>query len=172
VRIKSVKVDDRRQVFVLRTPQGSYDFPFGKVDPVPTATDPISEIFVDEELASEGFTYRLASGAEGSVLADQVLEYNNDPTYMRDMLLYHLTLEAQRQLGQTSLSRREIIRRLETSPAQFYRLIDQTNYSKSIDKVLGLLQVLGCDVELVVRSCDSKVSSSERPGRPTCGRTG
>lgn len=152
MRIRSVKTDDQRQVFVMRTWRGVYDFPFGKADPAPAATDPVSELFIDEELAREGFTYRLESGAEGSVLADQVLEYNADPSYVRDRLLYQLTLEAQRELQQTNLSMREIIRRLGTSPAQFYRLVDQTNYSKSIDKVLALLQVLGCDVEMVVRS--------------------
>ena len=77
--------------------------------------------------------------------------YNRDPGYMRDQLLYRLTLEAERRLAESPLSRREIIRRLGTSPAQFYRLLDQTNYRKSIDGVLGLLQVLDCDVDLVVR---------------------
>jgi hypothetical protein len=48
--------------------------------------------------------------------------------------------------------RREIIRRLGTSPAQLYRLLDQTNYRKSVDQLLRLLQVLDCDVDLVVRA--------------------
>lgn len=152
MRIEAVRTDDEQQVFIVRTWRGSYTFPFGKSDPAPDRGNPVSELHVDEELALEGFTYRLASGDEGSVLVDQVLDYNRDPTYMRDMLLYRLTLEAQRQLRLTSLSKREIIRRLGTSPAQFYRLIDQTNYRKSIDKVLALLQVLGCDVDLVVHS--------------------
>jgi len=156
VRIESVKQDDAQQVFVVRTWRGSYVFPYGKAVPAPTAMNPLVELYVDEELALEGFTYRLASGDEGSVLVDQVLDFSQDPAYLRNILLYRLTLEAQRQLQETTLSKREIIRRLGTSPAQFYRLIDQTNYSKSIDKVLSLLQVLGCDVELVVRSCDRK----------------
>jgi len=50
------------------------------------------------------------------------------------------------------LSRREIIRRLGTSATQFYRLLDQTNYRKSIDQLLSLLHVLDCDVDLVVRA--------------------
>jgi len=50
------------------------------------------------------------------------------------------------------LSRREIIRWLGTSAAQFYRLLDQTNYRKSIDQLLSLLHVLDCDVDLVVRA--------------------
>ncbi|MBE3088261.1 MAG: helix-turn-helix domain-containing protein, partial [Chloroflexi bacterium] len=68
------------------------------------------------------------------------------------MLLYRLTLEARRRIDETGLSRREIIRRLRTSPAQLYRLLDQTNYAKSIDQLLLLMAVLDCDVDLVVRA--------------------
>jgi hypothetical protein len=31
-------------------------------------------------------------------------------------------------------------------------LIDQTNYTKSVDQLVSLLQVLDCDVDLVVRA--------------------
>ena len=55
------------------------------------------------------------------------------------------------RLEASPLSKREIIRRLGTSPAQFYRLLDTTNYRKSVDKMLALLQVLGCEVEVIVR---------------------
>lgn len=33
----------------------------------------------------------------------------------------------------SALSKREVIRRLRTSAAQFYRLLDQINYRKSVD---------------------------------------
>jgi len=46
----------------------------------------------------------------------------------------------------------EIIRRLGTSATQFYRLMDQTNYRKSVDQLVSLLQILDCDVDLVVRA--------------------
>lgn len=49
------------------------------------------------------------------------------------------------------LSKREIIRRLGTSATQFYRLLDQKNYQKSVDQLLSLLHVLDCDVDLLVR---------------------
>ena len=42
------------------------------------------------------------------------------------------------------------VRRLGTSAAQLYRLLDQTNYRKSVDQVLNLLHVLDCDVDLIV----------------------
>ena len=125
--------------------------PLQQADPPPNPTDPLVELYIDPELAREGFTYVLASGAEGSVMMDHVLDYNEEPGYMRDLLLHNLTCEALDRLETTSLSKREIIRRLGTSPAQFYRLLDPTNYRKSVDKMLALLQVLGCEVEVTVR---------------------
>jgi len=158
VRIESVTADEAQQAFLVRAGRHSYRFPYSEAYPSPDTADPVVEVFVDDELAREGFTYRLASGAAGSVMLDEVLVHCQDPAYLRNILLYRLTLEAQRQLEGTDLSRREIIRRLGTSPAQFYRLIDQTNYTKSIDKLLALLQVLGCGVELVVQPPDRRSS--------------
>jgi predicted XRE-type DNA-binding protein len=151
VKITSVAANNRRHAFVVVTRRGQWPFPYSRTDPVPNPTDPIVELYIDPELAREGFTYVLASGAEGSVMMDHVLDYNEEPGYMRDLLLHNLTCEALDRLETTSLSKREIIRRLGTSPAQFYRLIDPANYRKSVDKMLALLQVLGCEVEVTVR---------------------
>lgn len=151
MRIVSVVANNHKHAFEVDTTRGRMLFPYAKSDPPPTPEDPIVDVCVDEELGGEGLTYRIASGREGSVHVEQVLDYNRDPGYLRDQLLYKLTLEAERRLAATPLSKREIIRRLGTSPAQFYRLLDATNYRKSIDAVVELLQVLDCDVELVVR---------------------
>jgi hypothetical protein len=43
--------------------------------------------------------------------------HNQDPDYLRDLLLYRLTFKAQRAIAATPLSRCEIIRRLRTSTA-------------------------------------------------------
>lgn len=152
MKIRSVKKNNRKHAFEVATWRCKYLLPYVKADPAPTASDPVAEVEVDDELGREGFTYRLVSGREGSVHIDHVLEYNQDPSHMRDLLLYGLTIEAQRRVDASPLSKREIIRRLGTSPAQFYRLLDQTNYQKSLDKVLLLLHVLDCDVDLVVRA--------------------
>jgi hypothetical protein len=66
--------------------------------------------------------------------------------------LYKLTIEAQKRVDQSALSKREIIRRLGTSATQLYRLLDQTNYRKSVDQMLLLLCVLDCVVDLAVRT--------------------
>lgn len=152
MKIRSVTRNNRKKVFEVRTSRKRLVFPFSKAEPLPTLQDPITELFVDKETGREAFTYVLHSGRSGTVHAEQVLEYNQDPTYLRDLLLYRLTLEAQKRIEASPLSKREIVRRLGTSAAQLYRLLDQTNYRKSVDQVLALLQVLNCDVDLVVRT--------------------
>jgi predicted XRE-type DNA-binding protein len=141
MKIRSVKTNNRMQAFEV-----------GKARPSPTADDPVIKASIDEELGREAFSYKLASGKEGTVHIEQILEYNQDPGYLRNLLLYKLTVAAQKRVEQSNLSKREIIRRLGTSPAQFYRLLDSTNYRKSVDKVLFLLHVLDCEVDLVVRN--------------------
>ena len=152
MKIRSVAFNNRRKGFEVRTARGALWFPYGKLEVRPTPADPVVRASVDPELGREGFTYQLRSGKEGTVHIEQVLEYNQDPDYLRDVLLYKLTVEAQKRVAKSALSRREIIRRLGTSATQFYRLLDQTNYRKSVDQVLSLLHVLDCDVDLVVRA--------------------
>jgi hypothetical protein len=152
MKIRSVKHNNRRKVFEIKAGTRTLVFPFAKAEPRPSTDDPVRKVFVDGELGREGFTYVLESGREGTVHLGQVLEYNADPSYLRDLLLYRLTIEAQKRMDKSPLSKREIIRRLGTSPAQLYRLLDQTNYRKSVDQLVSLLQILECDVDFVVRA--------------------
>jgi hypothetical protein len=152
MKIRSVKPNNRKKVFEVRTASKVLSFPYAKLEVRPTADDKVVDVYVDKELSREAFTYVLDSGAEGTVHIEQVLEYNQDPAYMRDLLIYKLTVEAQRRVEASELSKREIIRRLGTSATQFYRLVDQANYRKSIDRLLELLHVLDCDVDLIVRA--------------------
>lgn len=152
MKIRAVRLNNHKRAFEVGTWRQALLFPYVKADPCPTAADPVVDVWLDEELGREGFTYALASGGQGSVHIEQVLEYNQDPGYLRDLLLYRLTLAAQQRVEQSTLSRREIIRRLGTSPAQFYRLLDPANTRKTVDKMLSLFQVLDCEVDLVVRT--------------------
>lgn len=152
MKIQAVSLNNRKKAFQVKTSKQTWQLPYSKVDLKPSVADPIVRAFVDKELGSEGFTYLLKSGKEGTVHSEQVLAYNQDPRYLRDALLYKLTVEAQKRVEASALSKREIIRRLGTSATQFYRLLDQTNYSKSVDQLLSLLHVLDCDVELLVRA--------------------
>lgn len=151
MRIRSVTHNNRRKAFEVETSRKTCHLPYAKVDPEPSVRNAIVRVYVDKELAEEGFTYVLESGQEGTVHIEQVLEYNQDPSLLKDALLYKLTLEAQKLVETSPLSKREIIRRLGTSASQFYRLLDQTNYRKSVGQLLSLLQVLDCHVDVTVR---------------------
>ncbi len=151
MKIRSVKANNRKHVFEVTTSRGAYALPYSEVDPSPAKTDPLTEVYVDEELGREGFTYVLKSAAEGSVHLDAVLEYNEDPSTLRDLFVYRLTIEAQRCVRDSRLSKREIIRKIGTSPAQFYRLLDVSNRRKTVDRLLVLLAALDCEVDFTVR---------------------
>jgi hypothetical protein len=153
MKIHNVVVNNRkaRLELVLRSGK-SYPFPFAKLEPRPSSKDRIQKAYVDRELGNEAVTYVLASGAEGSVHIDHALEYNRDPKYLAELLAHKLTVEAVRRVQQSGLSRRELARRLNTSVPQLYRLLDLTNTRKSISQLIGLLQVLDCVVDLVVKS--------------------
>jgi len=150
--IQSVRVDNRKREWVLETSRGVFSYPFAKCDPEPTPSDRVAKYFIDDELAREAVSYVLESGTEGFVHSEMALDYNREPTYMRDLLLHQLTVDALKSLEANPLPKREMMRRLGTSAAQLYRLLDPGNYSKSVDSMLELLSVLGCEVQLSVRT--------------------
>lgn len=160
MKILRVTIDNRRHRFDVRTRRQEFVFPYAKAEPTPTSRDRIAEVFVDPELGSEAFTYRLASGAEGSVHIDSVLEYNADPSYMADLTLYRLTQEARSRFESSGLPVREAARSLGTSPAQLYRLLDPTNYTKSLRQLMSLIHLLGYDVELAIAPRSKTVASA------------
>jgi hypothetical protein len=151
MKIKSVKQNNRKKAFEVATATKRFLFPYAKLEALPSDGNPVKGVYVDDELGNEAFTYELASGEEGTVHLDQVLEYNRDPRYLRDLMLYKLTLIAQERVRNSRLSKRELIRRLGTSPAQFYRLLDQTNCTKSFGQLVALLGILDCEVDVVVK---------------------
>ncbi len=151
MKIMKVTPNNHKKAFEIQANGKSYLFPYAMLEVQPLPGNRIHKIYIDAELGNEAFTYELESGDEGTVHIDHILEYNRDPHYLRDMLLYKLTLIVQERVQESSLSKRELIRRLGTSPAQFYRLLDQTNTSKSIDQLMLLLEILGCEVDFVVK---------------------
>ena len=156
MKILSIAADNRRKAFVLRTRKGSYEFPYARLQLPPSPADRLAEVHVDDELGQEAFTYTLESGREGTVHVDQVLDYNRDAGYLADLLLYKLTLEAEKRFQGSGIGVRQLARRLGTSPSQIYRLLDPTHYKKSVRQMLALLHALDCEVDLVVR--DRKAS--------------
>jgi hypothetical protein len=151
-KIRSVTPNNRKNEFSVINRSGvEYPFPYSEADPRPNGDDRIVEIFVDKELGNEAFTYMLESGEEGSIHIEQVLEYNEDPKYLADLLTYKLSLEARKCIESSELSRRQVAKRLKTSVPQLYRLLDPANTRKSMKQLVALLHILDCDVDLVVK---------------------
>ena len=152
MKIRSVKTNNRTREFLVTNFSGNeYSFPYFKAKPKPTATDPVEAVIIDKELGKEAITYHLKSGSQGSVHIEQILEYNEDPKYLADLLTYKLSLEAKQRIEHSDLSRRQLAKRLKTSVPQLYRLLDPSNTTKSMSQLVALLYILNCDVDLVVR---------------------
>ena len=152
MKIRKVSHNNRKsQLDIVSYSGRSLPFPYPKLDPRPSSDNKIVEAYVDLELAKEGVTYVLESGDEGSVHIDHVLEYNEDPAHLRELLIYKLTVAAKGRVEESGLSRRELARRLSTSVPQLYRLLDTTNTKKSMNQLISLLHLLECDVDVVIR---------------------
>lgn len=146
--ITAVAPNNRKHRFEVTIGDETLVFPYAKADPAPTGDDPLLGVVPDPELGSEAFTYQLSSGLEGTIHMDAVLEYNRDPSMLADLAMCRLTLQARERYEESGLSAREVARALRTSTSQLYRLLDPTNYNKSMHQLLALLNHLGYDVEL------------------------
>ncbi|MDZ7769469.1 MAG: hypothetical protein U5K38_10540 [Woeseiaceae bacterium] len=62
MKIRTVKANNHRKVFVVRTYKGAYEYPYGKLDLRPTKANPLVSVYADDELGNEAFTYTLALG--------------------------------------------------------------------------------------------------------------
>lgn len=163
MKIKSVTASNHRKVIVIDTKQGEMVLPYTRLRLRPSADDGLTKIYVDPELANESVTYVLESGKEDSVPLDAFLDYNRDPDYVRRMAIYTLSITAADAFEKTDLSKREIARRLNTSPAQLYRLVDTANYRKTVDQLIKLLAVLRYTVDISVSEARDSLPTTEQP---------
>ena len=91
MKIRSVEMNNRKNELTVTTWSNAvYVFPYSEADPCPKPDNRIKKLFVDKELGSEAFTYLLESGEQGSVHIEQVLEYNDDPAYLAELLIYSM----------------------------------------------------------------------------------
>jgi hypothetical protein len=151
MKIRDVIVNNRKGQLELVARAGkTYAIPYVRLEVRPTSRNRIREAYVDKELGREAVTYVLDSGAEGTVHVEQVLEYNQDPAYLAELLNHKLTVAARYRVARSGLSRRELARRLRTSVPQLYRLLDPSNTRKSLNQLVGLLHLLDCAVDVVV----------------------
>jgi hypothetical protein len=85
-KIQTVRFNNRKKAFEVRMRNRVFVYPYARMESAPKAGDLVREARVDEELGREGFSYVLDSGREGTVYAEQVLDYNEDSDYLREEL--------------------------------------------------------------------------------------
>ncbi len=164
MKLQSVSYNNRKRLFEVEVNRKRLTFPYARLEHVPERGNPVMDAWLDEEFGKEAFSYRLKNDLEGSVHLDHVLEVNHDPHYMTELLLYRLSIEAKKRLAGSGLSQRELIRRLGTSASQYYRLLDPTYTRKSLGQLLGLLHLLGCDVDVVIKDRAKNVDHRHMSG--------
>jgi len=153
MKIKSVVVNSRKKrLDIVTSSHRALSLPFSKLPLLPTVSNKITDVYVDKELGSQFVTYRLASGKEDSVPLDAFLEYNQDLDYIKNTVLYKLTVQALTLMEKSALSKREVARRLHTSAAQLYRLLDTTNTTKTIDQMVKLIASLGYEMSIQLKA--------------------
>ena len=151
MKIRQVEFNNRRKDFVVTFGRRSLHFPFSKASPAPSARNPVVRAYVDTELGSEAFTYILGDQSEGTVHLDDVLGYNEDPEYMWELFIHTLTVQVKKLLQESDVPKRELVRRLRTSPSQLYRLLYEDRASKSLHQIFAILYTLDCDIDLVIK---------------------
>lgn len=150
LKIKRILANIRKKCLVVEMTRVTYEMPFSALHLKPTINDPLVSVWIDPECGGRVFGYKLESGKEDYLHLDVVLAVNKDPEYERDMLLYRLTIQAQDILKKKRIPKRELARKLKTSPKQLYRLLDQTFYGKTIDQMIKLLNALGNSVDFKI----------------------
>lgn len=149
MKLKSVAANNKKKHFELTLRNGKeLVYPYAELPLFPDADNKIVDLYVDREIGSEGFTFTLSGGEEFTVLVDEVLAFNRDPEYQVEKTLYALTLELQKALSSSTLSKRQLAGLLGTSLSQLERLLDQTNYKKSANSLIKALGYLSKTVEI------------------------
>jgi predicted XRE-type DNA-binding protein len=148
MKIKSIKVNNRKKCFeIITSDRREFIFPYSKLVLKPQQDNKIADVFVDKEIGLEGFTYVLENGNEDTVHIDDILFYNKNPDYMKEVRLHEMTCEALSLLEEKKVSKNEIARRMDCTKTQLNRLLDPTFYGKSTDQMIKLLNALDCKVE-------------------------
>ena len=140
MKIRTVKANNKKHAFEVTVFNGQeFDFPYSQLTLKPSSTNRIREVAIDRELGKEAFTYTLESGDCDSVHIDHVLHFVNEPEYVHELLRHNLSLTANRLVAEGNVAKKELLRRLKTSPSQLDRLIDPSNTKTSIGRLLTLI---------------------------------
>ncbi len=147
-KVKFAKANNRKKAIVIKTSKIEMFLPYSKLVSKPNANNKIVKVFPDKEMNNEGIIYYLKDGTKDSIHIDIFLHFNKNPEYMKEITLYELTVQLQKQKEKLKTSISKLAYRLNTSKKQIKLLLDQTNYKKTVDSMLDLAYALGVEPEI------------------------
>jgi len=137
---KSVKFNNRKKVFHLIYTSGlEIECPYSAL----SIDKNVIEAGPDKEVGNHCFYFVLEDGEKDYITFDQPLYIIRHPDYVREEVLYNVTVELQKIIALKKISKREIARRLNTSVTQVNRLLDQTNYNKGLSGLIDIATIIG-----------------------------
>jgi len=163
MKIKNLETNYRKKCFTITLGKKVYSLPFAKLETPPSVKNRVTDYFIEKD--GRAVVYTLESGDEDGVHLDYFLDYNKDPDYLLEMLTYNLSIAAQEAVKKSKLSKREIARKLHTSPTALLRLLDQNNYNKTINQMIKLFLVLNFSVEIKDSDVEYKAKIDQRSPR-------
>ena len=138
-KFKTVEFNNKKRVFILTYTSGLVvECPYSSLG----IKNKIVEAGPDKEVGNHSFFFVLENGEKDYVPYDQPLHISNNPDYMRQELMFDLTMKIKQIIETAGISKRELARSLKTSVTQINRLLDQTNYTKDLSRLIQIASLL------------------------------
>lgn len=142
-KFKRVGFNNRRKVFVLEYTTGlKLECPYSSLG----ITQPIISAAPDKEVGNHSFYFVTKDGNIDYVPYDQPLSIAQHPEFIKQELLFNMTQRLNELIAKSSISKRELARRLSTSLSQLERIIDPTNYKKNLSTLVQLAAILNYEL--------------------------
>ncbi len=139
-KFKLVRFNNKKKVFHLTYTSGlEIECPYSAL----SIEKNVIEAGPDKEVGNHCFYFILEDGEKDYITHDQPLYIIRHPDYVREEVLYNVTVELQHIIVLKKIPKRELARRLNTSVTQVNRLLDQTNYNKDLSRLIEIATIIG-----------------------------
>jgi hypothetical protein len=147
-KFRSVQFNNRKKVFHLIYTSGlEVDCPYSAI----SVKKNVVEAGPDKEVGNHSFYFILEDGYTGYVPYDQPLHIINHPDYVKEEIMWRVTIQLRDVIASKNISKREIARRMNTSVTQINRLLDQTNYNKDLSRLIEMAAIIGYEFDWSLR---------------------
>ena len=143
-KFKKVEFNNKKKVFILTYTSGlKIECPYSALK----INKKVIEAAPDKEVGGHSFYFVLENGHKDYVPYDQPLHIVQNLEYVKHEILFEITLQVNKIIKRSKISKRELARRLNTSLSQLNRLLDTTNYNKELSRFIEIAVILEQEFE-------------------------